>query len=48
MLRALTGVIEKLKANMDEEDAMLKAGRRNGWLNIRPCMNSWGIYQLQQ
>jgi hypothetical protein len=40
VLRALTGAIEKLTANMDEEDAMLKAGRRNGWLNIRPCLSS--------
>ena len=25
---------------MDEQNAMLKAGRRNGWLNIRPCLSS--------
>jgi hypothetical protein len=43
LLRALAGAIEKLKADMDEEDAMLKAWRRNGWLNIRPCLSSWGF-----
>ena len=43
VLRALTGAIEKLKADMDEEDAMLKAGRRNGWLSIRPCLSSGGF-----
>jgi hypothetical protein len=48
VLRALTGATEKPKADTDEEDAMLKAGRRNGWLNIRPCLGSRGIYQLQQ
>ena len=40
VLRALTGAIEKLRAEMDKENAMLKAGRRNGWLNIRPCLSS--------
>jgi len=43
VLRALTGAIEKLKADMDEDDAMLKAGHRNGWLNIRPCLSSGGF-----
>ena len=38
VLRALTGAIEKLKAEMDEDNTLLKAGRRNGWLNIRPCL----------
>ena len=28
---------------MDEEDAMLKAVRRNGWLSIRPCPSSGGF-----
>ena len=40
VLRSLTGAIEKLKADMDADNSMLKAGRRNGWLNIRPDLSS--------
>ena len=25
---------------MDEDNTLLKAGRRSGWLNIRPCLES--------
>ena len=39
-MRTLTGAIEKLKADMDDDNTLLKAGRRKGWLNILPCLES--------
>jgi len=40
VLRCLANAIEKLMSEMDQAGSMLKAGRRNGWLAIRPCLST--------
>ena len=40
VLRCLAEAVDKLRTTMREEDTLRKAGRRNGWLAMRPDMST--------